>query len=58
MINILIQLKYSGIINMINLIEYENNYFEIFKNHNDIVYKINLISKEINEFYNFAGDLK
>ena len=43
---------------MINLIEYENNYFEIFKNHNDIVYKINLISKEINEFYNFAGDLK
>ncbi len=43
---------------MINLIEYENNYFEIFKNHNDIVYKIILISKEMNEFYNFTGDLK
>ena len=43
---------------MINLIESENNYFEIFKNQNDIVNKITLISKEINEFYNFAGDLK
>ena len=36
---------------MSNLIEYENNYFEIYKNHNDIVNKITLISKEINEFY-------